>query len=134
MNTIIPKAGNGSIASRPQQVLFFVSDGANDSYDCAYANGNPCRRITPLDTKVCDTLKGRGVKVAVLYTTYLPLPTNKFYNDWMSKYISPTSQIAAKMKECASDGLYFEVSPSQGIADAMTALFNKVISVVKIDS
>lgn len=134
MEKIIPKAGDGSMSTKPQQVLFFVSDGANDSYDCAYANGNTCRRITPLDTTTCNTLKARGVKVAVLYTTYLPLPTNSFYNQWMAKYISPTSQIADQMKACASDGLFFEVSPSQGIADAMSALFNKVISVVKIDS
>jgi len=134
MNVAIPEPGDGTNAKKPQQVLFFVSDGANDSYDCAYSNGNTCRRITPLDTTTCNAMKARGVRIAVLYTTYLPLPTNGFYNQWMAKYVTPTSQIAEQMKACASDGLYFEVGPNQGISEAMTALFNKVISVVKIDS
>jgi hypothetical protein len=134
MNNQIKTAGDGSTSASPQKVLFFVSDGATDSYDCAYSNGNTCRRITPLDTTTCKVLKSRGVRIAVLYTTYLPLPTNSFYNSWMAKYVTPTSQIAAQMQDCASDGLYFEVSPSQGIPAAMTALFQRVVSVVRINS
>ena len=134
MNNIIPADGSGMSSNSPDEVLFMVSDGTNDSYDCAYSNGNTCRRITPLDTTTCDTLKNRGVRIAVLYTTYLPLPTNSFYNTYMKPYVEPTSQIAAAMQSCASPGLYFEVSPSQGIPDAMNALFKKVVSVVRIQS
>ncbi|HVZ29415.1 MAG TPA: pilus assembly protein, partial [Asticcacaulis sp.] len=132
--TLIPSVGTGMSAGSPQKVLFFVSDGANDSYDCAYSNGNTCRRITPLDTTTCTALKARGVRIAVLYTTYLPLPTNAFYNQWLAKYVSPTSQLAAQMQDCASPGLYFEVGPNQGISEAMSALFTRVISVVRINS
>jgi hypothetical protein len=32
------------------------------------------------------------------------------------------------MQSCASPGLYFEVSPTQGISDAMNALFQKAIA------
>ncbi|ESQ77579.1 TadE/TadG family type IV pilus assembly protein [Asticcacaulis sp. AC402] len=134
MNKIIPSSGDGASASKPQQVLFFVSDGANDGYDCAYSNGASCRRITPLDTTQCKAIKARGVKIAVLYTTYLPLPTNAFYNAYLAKYVTPTSQLALKMQECATEGLYFEVGPDQGISDAMNALFTKVISSVRISS
>lgn len=134
MNNEIKSPGDGTSATSPQKVLFFVSDGATDSYDCAYSNGNTCRRITPLDTTTCKVLKNRGVRIAVLYTTYLPLPTNSFYNSYMAKYVSPTSQIAAQMQDCASDGLYFEVSPSEGISAAMSALFKRVVSVVRINS
>ncbi len=38
------------------------------------------------------------------------------------------------METFASPGLYFEVSPGEGISEAMTALFNKVVSVVRIKS
>ncbi|MBW8732797.1 MAG: pilus assembly protein [Asticcacaulis sp.] len=134
MNNEIKNPGDGMSAGSPQKVLFFVSDGATDSYDCAYSNGNPCRRVTPLDTKTCKVLKNRGVRIAVLYTTYLPLPTDGFYNSWMAKYVAAPSQIASQMQDCASDGLYFEVSPSQGISAAMTALFQRVVSVVRINS
>ena len=134
MNNEIKNPGAGLSSASPQKVLFLVSDGVTDSYDCAYSNGSTCRRITPLDTTTCKVLKNRGVKVAVLYTTYLPLPTNSFYNSWVAKYVSPTSQIAAQMQDCASDGLYFEVSPSEGIPEAMEALFKRVVSVVRINS
>ena len=134
MNTNIPAAGDGSGPNQPQKVLFMVSDGTNDGYDCTYSNGSTCRRITPMDTTTCTTLKARGVRIAVLYTTYLPLPTNSFYNQYLAKYVSPTSQLAANMQACASPGLYFEVGPNQGISEAMTALFNKVVSVVKINA
>ena len=129
MNNIIPSSGDGTSAKKPQQVLFLVSDGANDGYDCAYSNGGTCRRITPIDPQQCHTIKARGVRIAVLYTTYLPLPTNAFYNQHLAKY---ESQLATEMEACASPGLFFEVSPSEGISDAMSALFTRVVSVVRI--
>jgi len=67
----------------------------------------------------------------VLYTTYLPLPTNDWYNKWISPF---QSEIPTKMQACASPGLYFEVTPTQGIADAMKALFLKVIRAPRITS
>lgn len=131
MNNIIPASGDGTSAQKPQQVLFMVSDGANDGYDCAYSNGGTCRRITPIDPQQCHTIKARGVRIAVLYTTYLPLPTNAFYNSHLAKY---QSQLATDMESCASPGLFFEVSPSEGISDAMSALFTRVVSVVRISN
>ncbi len=134
LNTLMPSPGTGLTSTTPQKVLFMVSDGANDSYDCAYSNGNTCRRITPIDTTICSTIKARGIRIAVLYTTYLPLPTNQFYNTYLAKYVAAPSQLASQMQACASPGLYFEVGPNQGISEAMTALFNKVVSVVRINS
>jgi regulator of sirC expression with transglutaminase-like and TPR domain len=42
------------------------------------------------------------------------------------------SKIAQNMQSCASPGLYFEVSPTQGIADAMTALFQKAVQSARL--
>lgn len=134
INKAIAAPGNGLTSSTPQKVLFFVSDGLNDGYDCAYSG---CRRITPIDTTLCTTIKARGIRIAVLYTTYQPVPTDSFFVANVKKYLPPVSnpsQVATQMQACASDGLYFEVSPSQGINEAMTALFNKVVSVVRINS
>jgi hypothetical protein len=133
MNTRIPTAGSGLNASSPQEVLFMVADGVNDGYDCSYSS---CRRITPINTATCTTLKARGVRIAVLYTPYLLLNQgqNSFFDTYVRPYLTPTDQVASAMQSCASPGLYFAVSPSQGISDAMTALFKKVVSVVKINS
>ncbi|CAL4867220.1 hypothetical protein MMA231_01472 [Asticcacaulis sp. MM231] len=139
MNSLIGTPGTGTSSSTAQKVLFFVSDGLNDGYDCAYNNiaNNPCRRITPLDTKQCTDIKSRGVRIAVLYTTYQPAPNDGFFKSYVQKFLPPNSnpsQVATQMEACASPGLYFEVSPSQGINEAMTALFNKIVSVVRINS
>ena len=68
--------------------------------------------------------KSMGIQIAVLYTTYLPLPTNAFYNSYVAPF---DSNIGPIMQSCASPGLYFEVSPSQGISHAVQALFLQVV-------
>ncbi|WP_213030081.1 hypothetical protein, partial [Acinetobacter baumannii] len=75
---------------------------------------------SPINPALCTTIKNRGIKIAVLYTTYLQLPTNWWYMQWIDPFNtgpygpSPNSEIAKNMASCASTGLYFEVSPTQG--------------------
>lgn len=119
--------GDGNSAVTPEKVLFFVSDGVGDSYKPTICTkrttGGRCQE--PIDTKLCSALKSQGYRVAVLYTTYLPLPTDGWYNQWISPF---QSEISGRMQDCASPGLFFEVSPTQGIADAMSALFKRVVT------
>lgn len=133
MNTIIDPAGDGTSNVNPEKILFFVSDGVGDSY-----KPSTCTKKTtsgrcqePIDTSFCKPLKDRGVKIAVLYTTYLPLPSNAWYNTWIKPF---QNEIPTRMAACASPGLYFEVSPTEGIADAMKALFLKVIRAPRLTS
>jgi Flp pilus assembly protein TadG len=142
INDVIPTPGSGATSSSPQKYLFFVSDGVNDringSPGCTQSVTNSSDPQTgksyvrcqePLNTTFCDDIKKRGVKIAVLYTTYLPLPTNP----WYMKYVDPFSdQIGPAMQSCASPGLYFEVSPTQGIAEAMKALFQKAVAQARL--
>jgi Flp pilus assembly protein TadG len=142
MSTTIPASGSGMTPASPQEVLFLVSDGVNDGYDCGYTNGYPCRRIQPIDTTSCTALKNNGVRIAVLYTTYQPVPSDSFFTSWVQPLLPikqldgsySAGKVATSMQACASPGLYFEVSPTQGISDAMNALFKKVVSVVRINS
>ena len=149
INSIIATPGDGSSPSAPQKVLFFVSDGVAD------ANTATCLQPTsagqdpqtgqaytrcqePLDVSWCSSIKARGIKIAVLYTTYLALPTNGWYMSWIDPFNkgpyapSVNSQIASNMQSCASPGFYFEVSPTDGIAQAMTALFEKTVLAARI--
>jgi Flp pilus assembly protein TadG len=122
LNTAIPAAGAGT-KTTPQKVLFFVSDGVSDE------NLGGKRTIAPINLSLCSTLKSRGVLIAVLYTTYLPLPTNTFYNQNVKPFVN---NIGPTMQSCASPGLYFEVSPTQGISAAMTALFQKAVQSARL--
>jgi Flp pilus assembly protein TadG len=141
INSEIASPGAGT-SSAPLKYLFFVSDGVADEYNASClkskASGNRCQ--SPIDPALCTTLKDRGIKIAVLYTTYLDLPTNAWYNSWIKPFNtgpygpSPNSEIAINMQSCASPGLYFEVSPTQGISDAMNTLFQKAVADARISS
>ncbi|MEW6640914.1 MAG: TadE/TadG family type IV pilus assembly protein [Pseudomonadota bacterium] len=135
MNAAIPTSGTGG-STDPQKFVFFVSDGVADAYypsSCQQpTTGGRCQE--PLNIDNCTAIKNRGIKIAVLYTTYLQLPTNNWYMSWIDPFNqgpfgpSPNSQIAQNMQACASDGFYFEVSPTQGISDAMNALFQRAVT------
>jgi Flp pilus assembly protein TadG len=141
INTAISAPGAGTAGS-PQKYLFFVSDGVADESNtsCLKPKSGTYRCQSPIDPTLCTTLKNRGIKIAVLYTTYLALPTNAWYMSWIDPFNagpygpSPNSQIAQNMQSCASPGLYFEVSPTQGISQAMTTLFQKAVADARISS
>lgn len=131
LNTAISTPGDGSTPAAPQKVVMFVSDGVADAYNpstCTQpTTGGRCQE--PINVANCQALKDRGIKVAVLYTTYLPIPTDSWYKQWIAPF---ASSIGAKMQACASPGLYFEVNPSQGIAEAMQALFAKSVAQARL--
>lgn len=136
INSAIPNPGTGVSASvTPQKVLFFVSDGVADAYYPSTCTGGMAvgggRCQEPMNLQNCTRLKNRGIKIAVLYTAYLPLPTNWWYVNTVSPW---SSQISANMQSCASPGLYFEVSPTGGISEAMNALFKKAVQGARLTS
>lgn len=126
-----PGNGTNNASDHPQAVLFIVSDGVVDQ---AASNGNcgsASRLCTPINTQAawCQTIKARGIRIAFLYTTYNPLPTNTFYNDYVSPF---QDQIASAAQTCASPGLFFEVNTNGDISAAMQALFEKVVSTARL--
>ena len=140
IDSAITTPGNGTSGS-PLKYLFFVSDGVADEYNpskCIKSTTSSGRCQSPIDPTLCANMKSRGVKIAVLYTTYLQLPTNSWYMTWIDPFNpgpwgpSPNSQIAQNMQACASPGFYFEVSPTQGISDAMNTLFAKAVMDARI--
>ncbi len=123
INTLMPNPGSGMSGSTPEEVLFIVSDGVDDS------NVSGSRNQALFNTAMCTTVKNRGIRIAVLYTTYLPLPTNSWYNS----YIAPFQpQIAGNMQNCASPGLFFQVSTDQDITSAMAALFQQAVATARL--
>jgi Flp pilus assembly protein TadG len=145
-STVLPaisaaiSAPGAGTSSAPMKYLFFVSDGVADEYNtgCSKPTVSGGRCQSPIDASLCTAIKSRGIKIAVLYTTYLQLPTNSWYMTYIDPFNqgpfgpSPNSEIAQNMQSCASPGLYFEVSPTQGISDAMNALFKKAITDARI--
>jgi hypothetical protein len=69
-------------------------------------------------------MKARGIKIAVLYTTYLALPTNGWYTSWIDPFNkgpygpSINSQIAKNMESCASPGFYFVAGDDSAVPES----------------
>jgi hypothetical protein len=125
INQIMPNPGNGTnqAGDSPQEVLFLVTDGVEDQM----VGGSRVQSM--MNPSYCTTIKNRGIRIAVLYTTYLPLPTNSWYNT----YISPFQpNIGPNLQNCASPGLYFQVSTDQDISAALTTLFNKAVQTARL--
>ncbi len=120
INSVMPNPGSGTTTTgdSPQEVLFLVTDGVEDEI----VNGG--RQQSVINTALCTTIKNRGIRIAVLYTEYLPLPTNSWYNS----YISPFQpNIASTLQSCASSGLYFEVQTGGDISAALSNLFQAAV-------
>jgi Flp pilus assembly protein TadG len=123
VNSAMPTPGNGTsnAGDTPQEVLFIVSDGVVDELH------NGSRVIAPAGATVdwCTTVKNRGIRIAYLYLTYYPLPTNSFY----TAHVAPFQpNLSADMRACASPGLFFEVSTGGDVNAAMQALFKKAVA------
>ncbi len=142
LNNIMPAPGLGSNAKgdTPQEVVFLVTDGVEDKItascpNATFAGNSRCQQ--PLDTTMCTTIKGRGIKIAILYTEYLQLKTpnvpvtDSWYMSWVDPYDEPASStgtIAQNLKSCASPGFYSDVQTGGDISQALTDLFIKVAS------
>jgi Flp pilus assembly protein TadG len=124
LNTAMPNPGGGTntAGDTPQEVLFIVTDGVEDEN----VSGT---RTYAMSAAECTTIKNRGIRIALLYTEYLPLPTN----DWYNTYIAPIqSNIATTMQACASPGLFFDVASGGDISSAMTALFQQAVATARL--
>jgi Flp pilus assembly protein TadG len=121
MNQAMPNPGTGTnqAGDTPQEVLLIVTDGVEDQT----VSGNRVQSL--MNPSYCTTIKNRGIRIAVLYTQYLPLPSNAWYN----QYIAPFQpNIGPNLQSCASPGLYTMVSTDGDISGAMITLFNTALA------
>ncbi len=134
INTVMPKPGNGTNVSgdTPQEVLFIVTDGVADELSppsCSETETSS-RCQEPINTALCTTIKNRGVRIAILYTDYLPVTSNTWYEDWIEPFNTnpPTnSQISTNLQACASPGLFYDAGvDSSNLGVDLQTLFNTV--------
>jgi Flp pilus assembly protein TadG len=134
----IPNSGVGKSPADPQRVVFLVTDGVADEPGNANPlpgassildSGSLIRQIEAFNPELCSAMKARGIKIAVMYTTYLPLPTDSFYNDNVQPW---ADQINPNIQACASPGLFFEVAPNEDMSQAMNKLFLTVVTKARL--
>ena len=121
---VTPGNGTNNPGDTPQAVLFLVSDGMRDE---KRSGGKP---EGPIDLAYCTSVKARGIRIAVLYTEYLPESATGSWSETNVKapYLSPTDKISPAMQSCASPGLYYKVTTDGDISKAMADLFRQVVA------
>lgn len=134
INKLIPSPGDGKSPATPEQLLILISDGLSNTgrLDCGmtvvYARNLPsCQE--PVPTKFCDAIKARGIRIATLYTTFLPMTGDQWYRKTIQSF---QDKIPIGMRDCASPGLFFEVGFNDSMDDAINALFNKAVNTPRL--
>jgi len=129
--TTMPSPGNGTNISgdKPQGVLFIVTDGVVDEINSSTCTktltGSRCQE--PITPSLCTAIKSRNIRIAVLYTTYLAVTNDGWYNSWIKPFnTSGASQISSQLQACASPGLFYEATIGQNLGQALSALFSTV--------
>ncbi|MFD1744210.1 TadE/TadG family type IV pilus assembly protein [Rhizobium helianthi] len=129
----IGKGGGGTSASDRQKIVFLVSDGVTDAAkaDCSQPLKDETRCMEEIDVDDCNELKNNGIKIGVVYTTYLQMPDDGF---WTNRIKPFDKKISPAMQACASPGYFIEASPDQDLTAAMQTLFRKLLSAPRLTS
>jgi Flp pilus assembly protein TadG len=139
--TLLPKPGNGTNnpGDTPQEVLFIVTDGLNDQ-------GSP-RTYPPIDwsSANCSAIKARGIRIAVLYTQYIAGSGGAWYTSNVLPGLptgipsglaattpNPGDPMSLAAQQCATSGLYYEVTTDGDVSAALQTLFLKAVSTARL--
>jgi Flp pilus assembly protein TadG len=135
--------GDGSTPTTPQPYVFLVTDGAQNNQVKGVPNGSwsGSNRATTIDLQntlttvpSCETLKGRGVIVSVLYIPYQKIdPVNTSFAGNEGTYANNNiAYIPASLQKCASPGFFYTASSPSEITAALNAMFNHALQTAHI--
>jgi Flp pilus assembly protein TadG len=125
MYSTMPTPGDGTTAANPQEVMFLVTDGVAD--EGITAIGRWHRELNAVDLAQCTLIKNKGIKIAILYTQYLP--DSLTGDSWSQSNVAPyLANVSPTLQSCASVGtdgspLFYTVTTNQSISDALVSLF-----------
>lgn len=148
MKDLIPTAGTGAPGATPQKILFFITDGMLDQPNGGGRYFGPMRTS---DLTQCTAIKAKGIKIAILYTQYLPESLSG--DSWSQTNIAPflprppspypagnagnSDQVFAALQSCASSGvngspLVQTVTANDNITTALLQLFSTALQTARL--
>ena len=128
LTSTVPTSGSGS-SSSPQQFVFLLTDGVDDVWAASLAkcpsgtvgwNGSHCTQA--FDPSTCTALKGKGVTIGVIYTTYLSMAGTSSFDTLVAPFFN---NLPTNLQSCASPGWFYQASDANDIQVAINALFSK---------
>ncbi len=144
MKDLIPTAGSGAPGATPQKILFIITDGMLDQPDGGGRYFGPMRNGNNQENAKCTAIKAKGIKIAVLYTQYLP--ESLVGDSWSQSNVAPflpalptrtTDQVLDALKSCASVGtngapLVQTVTANDNITTALQQLFSTALQTARL--
>lgn len=148
MNNVIPTAGTGAPGATPQKILFIITDGMLDQPNGGGRYFGPMRSS---DLTQCTAIKTKGIKIAILYTQYLP--ESLAGDSWSQTNIAPflprppspypagnagsSDQVLTALQSCASSGingspLVQTVTADDNITTALQQLFSTALQTARL--
>ena len=137
-------SSTGSTPTTPQPYVFLVTDGAQDNQvkglgaSGGWSGSNHATTIDKQNTLAtvpsCETLKGRGVIVSVLYIPYQPVSpvVTTFAGDEDTAANTNIQYIPASLQKCASPGFFYTANSPTEIASSLNAMFNHALQTAHI--
>jgi len=148
MKNTIPTAGTGAPGATPQKILFIISDGMLDQPNGSGRYFGPMRST---DVDQCTAIKAKGIKIAILYTQYLP--ESLAGDSWSQTNVAPflpappspypggnagnSDQVLTGLQSCASLGingtpLVQTVTANDNITTALQQLFSTALQTARL--
>ena len=122
-----PGDGSNQPGQKPQAILFIITDGMRDE---AIGDNVNNRIIGPIPTALCDTIKNRNIRIAILNTQYLPESASDSWSvtNVKTPFLSPTDKITPALTACASPGLFYQVTTDDDVSAALAQLFQQAVA------
>jgi len=148
MKNTIPTAGTGAPGATPQKILFIISDGMLDQPN---GSGRYFGPMSSTEQATCTAIKAKGIKIAILYTQYLPesLAGDSWSQTNVAPFLPPppspysagnagsSDQVLTALQTCASPGsdgspLVQTVTTSDNITTALQQLFSTALQSARL--
>jgi Flp pilus assembly protein TadG len=136
LNAAMPNPGTGAATSTPQETVLIITDGMSDELLGGSRTHSP---LTSTILSQCTAIKNRGIRIAILYTQYIPATIS--YDSWSQSnvlpYLTPTDQVLAALQSCASSNslgtpLLYQVSTGDSISAALQKLFAMTLQTARL--
>jgi Flp pilus assembly protein TadG len=151
MNSLITSVGTGTSSSNTLPYVFIVTDGSQDYQTQADGNWGwqnwtanstvPYKNsatILPPNTEdvndYCQTMKTRGITVAVLYIPYGQIadPNANFADNEDGYANNNIANIPAALQHCASPNFFYTANTPADITNALITMFEQAVSTAHI--
>jgi hypothetical protein len=151
MNSFITSVGTGTASDNALPYVFIVTDGSQDYQTQSSGNWssqnwtanatvpyqNSATIIPPnteQGTDYCQTMKNRGITVAVLYIPYGAIvdPNASFANNEDGYANNNIANIPAALQSCASTNFFYTANSPADITSALVTMFEQAVSTAHI--